>query len=103
MTAKIYDPLGLIAPIVLPMKQIFQKLCNDKADWDAPLDGDLKGAVQKWIVQLKDEERVVIPRCYLPAAVGEITSVELHGFGDASRAAFGAIVYIRIEADGNVR
>ena len=98
MTAKIYDPLGLIAPIVLPMKQIFQKLCNDKADWDAPLDDDLKGAVQKWIVQLKEEERVVIPCCYLPAAVGEITSVELHGFGDASR---GAFVYIRIAADGN--
>ena len=32
MTAKIYDPLGLIALIVLPMKQIFQKLCYDKAD-----------------------------------------------------------------------
>lgn len=101
MTAKIYDPLGLIAPIVLPMKQISQNLCSDKADWDAPLDDELKGAVQKRIVQLEEVERVVIPRCYLPAAVGEIRSVELHGFGDASKAAFGAVKYIRITTDGN--
>ena len=57
--------------------------------------------MQKWIVQLKEEERVVIPHCYLPAAVGEITSVELDGFGDASRGAFGEVVYICIAADGN--
>lgn len=101
MTAKIDDPLGLIAPIVLPMKQISQNLCSDKADWGAPLDDELKGAVQKRIVQLEEVERVVIPRCYLPAAVGEIRSVELHGFGDASKAAFGAVKYIRITTDGN--
>lgn len=57
--------------------------------------------MQKRIVQLEEVERVVIPRCYLPVAVGEIRSVELHGFGDASKAAFGAVKYIRITTDGN--
>ena len=36
ITAKIYNPLGLIAPILLPMKVMFQQLCLNKADWDSP-------------------------------------------------------------------
>lgn len=100
MTAKIYDPLGLIAPIVLPMKQMFQKLCNERLDWDAPLNSELKKEVQKWITDLEAVKHIRLPRCYLEEVCGEVRSVELHGFGDASKIAFGAVVFIRIETDG---
>ena len=35
--ASIYDPLGLAAPFVLPVKMVLQDLCHMKQDWDASL------------------------------------------------------------------
>ena len=34
VSASIYDPLGLIAPITARIKTIFQILCEDKLNWD---------------------------------------------------------------------
>ena len=35
--AQFYDPLELIYPIIIYTKTMFQKLCLDKVDWDAPI------------------------------------------------------------------
>lgn len=35
--AKIYDPLGLVAPLTVQGKFIFRDACNAKVAWDAPL------------------------------------------------------------------
>ena len=43
--AKIYDPLGLIAPLTLTAKQIYRELCETKAPWDAKINGAL---LQRW-------------------------------------------------------
>ena len=32
--SSIYDPLGLVAPFILPAKKILQKLCQSKLGWD---------------------------------------------------------------------
>ena len=37
VVVQIYDPLGWITPVVIPMKTLFQKLCIDKESWDSPL------------------------------------------------------------------
>ena len=37
VAAKLYDPLGIISPVFLPVKLIFQELCKLKVDWDEPL------------------------------------------------------------------
>ena len=40
----IFDPLGLIAPVVLVGKQILQEICHGKG-WDEPIDGEV---LAKW-------------------------------------------------------
>ena len=35
--ASIFDPLGIIAPAVVKIKLLFQKLCSLKIDWDLTL------------------------------------------------------------------
>jgi hypothetical protein len=40
--AKIYDPLGLAAPILLTAKVIFRDICDSKLRWDADLPEELK-------------------------------------------------------------
>ena len=44
--AKIYDPLGLAAPITLQGKFIYREICDTKVAWDADLEGDLR---KRWI------------------------------------------------------
>ena len=40
--AKVYDPLGLAAPILLTAKVIFRDICDSKLRWDADLPEELK-------------------------------------------------------------
>ena len=35
--SSVYDPLGFLAPLVLPAKLLLQKLCRTKCDWDDPI------------------------------------------------------------------
>ena len=35
------DPLGLICPVTLPFKILFQKLCKAQRDWDELVDTEL--------------------------------------------------------------
>ena len=45
-SAKFYDPPGLISPIVVALKVLFQELCKDKRDWD---DDIPELMCQKWL------------------------------------------------------
>ena len=95
-TAQFYDPLDLLSPVILPLKYMFQEICRLKIDWNEPLPEDL---TSRWKELFQDMERVssiAVPRCIMDEIeVGEIKSIQLHGFGDASKYAFGANVYIR--------
>ena len=41
--AGLYDPLGLISPILVGMKVLFQELCVNKVGWDEELTDEWKG------------------------------------------------------------
>ena len=36
VTSSFFDPLGVLSPILVEMKILFQSLCQDKFEWDAP-------------------------------------------------------------------
>ncbi|XP_015754315.1 PREDICTED: uncharacterized protein LOC107333964 [Acropora digitifera] len=48
---RFFDPLGLIAPVILPLKMMFQKLCKDGKDWDELVDAELN---HQWLTTLSD-------------------------------------------------
>nr|XP_033204611.1 uncharacterized protein LOC117165285 [Bombus vancouverensis nearcticus] len=76
--AKIYDPLGLLAPVIVRAKMLLQRLWTLKIDWDESLPADVH---TEW----------------------SCSGNELHGFCDASERAYGACVYLRIiTPDGHV-
>ena len=96
-TAKLYDPLGWISPIVLKLKAVFQETWVRQLDWDVNLPDDLK---QEWI-SVKNElsllEDLQIPRHF------GFGRTEIHGFADASKTAYAAAIYLkRISADGSI-
>ena len=103
LTAQVYDPLGWISPVLIEMKLLFQKICQTKGDWDEELSLDLKQRYEKWITELKNVGSVRIPRCYFSKDESLPSSLQLHGFSDASSYAYAAAVYLRIERGNNVR
>ena len=99
--AKIYDPLGLIAPLTLTAKQIYRELCETKAPWDAKINGALLQRWKKWEEQLPREQQVPRP---IASYQEEIQAVELHSFGDASEQGVGAAVYAVVrQPSGNTQ
>ena len=51
LSAKIFDPIGLLTPFTISMKILFQDLCIEKVNWDEALDGE---ALNKWKSFIKD-------------------------------------------------
>ena len=91
-----YDPLGMISPITVQFKILFQELCKDKRDWDEPLEGSCKSIWQRLVTQLQGVKPLTLPRCYYAGTEGEVIANELHGFCDTSAKAYGAVVFLRI-------
>ncbi|GFV69548.1 DUF1758 domain-containing protein [Trichonephila clavipes] len=90
--ARLYDPLGLIGPIVTKAKIFIQELWEIKLDWSEQLPPD---AMEEWMnfyQKLAKVTNLKIPRCILlPATI----RIEIHGFSNASERAYAAVVYIK--------
>ena len=41
VTARFFDPLGVVSPVTILFKMLFQRPCEARVGWDAPLTGDL--------------------------------------------------------------
>ncbi|KAL6416716.1 hypothetical protein ACFW04_013197 [Cataglyphis niger] len=95
LTARLFDPLGWLAPTVIRAKVMFQSTWLRGATWDTPLE---EANAQQWstferdfprLEEIRVERRVPVCDAY--------AKVELHGFADASERAYAAVVYSRTE------
>lgn len=94
LVAGIFDPLGMISPIVVELKVLFQSLCVSKVGWDEELIGSDKKQWDDCISDLGKTEEIVVDRCVYNEATKEEGEWCLHGFSDASKVAYCAVVYI---------
>ena len=92
--ATLYDPLGLIQPIILIGKLIFQKVTRLMIGWDDLLPPAELHAWKRWFQGLENIHELRFPRCLIGTLyVG--ARKELHTFCDASEAAYGTVTYLR--------
>ncbi|GFX68158.1 DUF1758 domain-containing protein [Trichonephila clavipes] len=90
--ARLYDPLGLIGPIVTNAKIFIQELWKIKLDWSEQLPPDAMEEGMNFYQKLSKVNNFKIPRCILlPATI----RIEIHGFSDASERAYAAVLYIK--------
>ena len=100
VVAKLYDPLGLVSPLFVTIKALFQDLCKLKIDWDDPFNEELTVRYSNWLSDLSKVDYIPVKRCYLPEE--DVISLQIHGFGDGSEVAYAAAVYLRMETSQGV-
>ena len=99
VVCSLYDPLGFVAPIVLPAKVILQDLCRRRLEWEDPIPDDERNRWLSWFEDLPKLEQLSIDRCLKPPGLGKIVSAQLHHFSDASQQGYGAVSYLRFLDD----
>ena len=103
IAAKLFDPLGLISPVTVVLRMLLQKLCLNKSQWDDTIPQDQQFRLQKWMTDLQRVDNVRVNRYYFPGQKTKVKSAVLHGFGDASKGAYCAVVYLCIESEDKYR
>ena len=100
--SSMYDPLGLVSPIVILGKLLFQEATRLQMSWDDVVPASLSNRWIAWLSSLQDIDKIKFDRCVLPEGF-EDAVIELHHFGDASSVAYGACTYVRaINREGKI-
>lgn len=76
-----YDPLGFVAPVILPTKSLLQSLCNWKHGWDKEISDEDSVIWQGWLKEIDSLGTLSAPRCFKLTGLGEVTKVQRHHFG----------------------
>lgn len=97
--ASLFDPLGLVSPVIVRAKCHIQEMCKVGVGWDQPLSDELLSNWKEIENQLPLLANIKIPRWigYTPNA-----QVQLIGFADASTKAYAAAVYLRISNQNKI-
>ena len=94
--SSVYDPLGFIAPFVLPAKILLQDLCRKGLGWDDKIPEEELKRWESWLEELPTLEQFCVERCFKPPNFGNVVSCQVHHFSDASQVAYGAVFYLRL-------
>lgn len=92
LISQIFDPLGLLAPVVIVLKMLLQKLWLDKLSWYEQLSPEIK---MLWVDVIRDHpllNKIKIPRHVLCKSH---KFIEFHVMTDASENPYGACLYAR--------
>ncbi|XP_048004299.1 uncharacterized protein LOC125240447 [Leguminivora glycinivorella] len=100
--SRLFDPLGWLAPCVITAKIFIQRLWLAGIGWDEEPPSDI---VHDWLTYRDQLAYLIdfrIPRWLYTHK--DDTLYELHGFCDASTAAYAAVVYLRVvDSTGNIK
>lgn len=94
MVSSVYDPLGILSPIILPVKGILQELCMRKHGWDDDMPDSLVMQWEHWMAGLHQLSDLEVKRCVKAHDLGRATSARLHHFADASEKGYGVCTYL---------
>lgn len=101
MISRYYDPVGLLAPVIVRAKIILQRVWSLKVDWDETLPVDLHSEWNRYYAKLPLLKDIRFPR---KTIIRSALEIEFHGFCDASERTYGACVYLRtVDPDGNMQ
>nr|XP_012215486.1 PREDICTED: uncharacterized protein LOC105667930 [Linepithema humile] len=95
--ASLYDPvptgpLGLLGPVIVKAKILLQGLWKLQLSWDESVPMEIHTAWKTLRDSLSEINNILFPR---HVCMAQSVDLQLHGFADASEAAYGACMYVR--------
>ncbi|GMT12923.1 hypothetical protein PFISCL1PPCAC_4220, partial [Pristionchus fissidentatus] len=84
-----YDPLGLIAPLLLPSKLLVQSLWNEERKWDEPVDDSISDTFHS---QMTEIEKFSLPVDRY-SKLSSSKTIHIVMFSDASKSSMAACLY----------
>ncbi|XP_055604233.1 uncharacterized protein LOC129752485 [Uranotaenia lowii] len=97
--SKLFDPLGLVGPVIVQAKIFIQSLWQIQCGWDEPLAESMQNFWVEYRRNFSSLDIFSIPRW---VGFARICEAQLHGFCDASEKAYGGCLYLRcIHEDGS--
>ena len=88
ISAKFFDPLGVVSPVTILFKSFCQQLCEAKVGWDEPLSGPNLDSWDRLLAMMREAKTIRFPRCLHGNVSLPLKSARLIGFCDASKAAY---------------
>lgn len=98
--ARLFDPMGFLAPVIFKAKTILQATWKSQAGWDENLDSALTSEWSNFYSQLHLLNDIKIPRYTL---LPFFDKIQLVGFCDASQKGFSAVLYLRVTCGDQVK
>lgn len=100
IVSSIFDPNGYVAPVILLGKSFLSELWLKGVDWDDTItDTDFVKRWQQFCDSLSMLNELRIPRWI---QTSENRQMEFHGFADASKKGYGAVIYVRVIENDSV-
>lgn len=90
--ARLYDPIGVLGPVLLWAKEMMQDLWVEKIDWDSPIPIPLLIKWRQFLEELRLLSQISIPS---HINICQITEVQLIGFADASQRGYATSVFLQ--------
>ncbi|XP_071580955.1 uncharacterized protein [Temnothorax nylanderi] len=91
--ARIFDPLGFLAPLTFTAKCLIQRLWTLKLEWDDEPPIDISRSWERFQAELDALASLRVPRTFDTL---NLVRCEPHGFCVASEVGYGAVIYLRI-------
>ncbi|XP_075150512.1 uncharacterized protein LOC142224615 [Haematobia irritans] len=97
--AKIFDPAGWLAPIVVVAKIFMRKVWLSGVNWDESISSDCLRDWMKFRESYSKVDSIQLPRwvSYSPTC-----QIEFHAFCDASEDAYATAIYVRVHLDNDL-
>jgi len=93
IVAKVFDPIGYLGPALIEVKKLLQESWTLDVSWDEEWTGTLLQRFLRWYGEIDELSKIKIPR----VAVGTCQSKQVHLFTDASKDAYAAVIYVRVD------
>ena len=94
--AMFFDPIGILQPLVINLKILFQKACKKKFDWDEVISEELQEEWKMLMNSFKLIGKLKVSRKIVSLDdVDQLEKLELQEFSDASLQNYEACIYLR--------